>query len=52
MNPMLKIAYDAGAKKAVDDVQRDVAATLAKKLKNPNTVGWKQEAKTPEKLSR
>ena len=52
MNPMLKIAYDAGAKKAKDDVQQDVAATLAKKLKNLNAVGWKQEAKTPEKLSR
>jgi hypothetical protein len=52
VNPMLKIAFDKGAKQAVDDVQKDVVATLEKKLKNLNAVGWKQEAKTPAKLSR
>jgi hypothetical protein len=49
---MLKIAYDKGAAKAVDDVQKDVTATLKKKLENLHAVGWKQEAKTPAKLSR
>lgn len=52
MNPMLKIAYEKGAKQAVDDVQKDITATLKKKLENLNAVGWKQESKTPAKLSR
>ena len=52
MDPMLKLAYDAGARKAVKDVTENVANALAKKLKTLNAVGWKQESRTPEKLPR